>query len=335
VFFPKLLSSLTVTAILGVALAVGAAAAQDHGPGSAGAIGPTKLTVTIDDFPENGDVPPEVTREKVVRDFIVALRDAGVSATYGLSNGNFMRWAPGEQDVLKLWLAADNPLGNHTYDHANLNEVGVQRFIENIEKQDQLLATIDTSPGSIQRRRMFRYPYLDEGKTLKDRDAVRDYLSKNGYQIAEVTDDYFDWAWNNAYYRCLGMHDSKSAAWLTSHVGDSAIRHLRAANAMSEYLFKRRVPQILLIHLNLFTALTIGDILRRWKAQGVMIMPLSEALSDPAYKINPNFAYEGGRTFLDQIGESRGLGLARFEDSKYTVERLNNVCKAAAEKTPH
>jgi len=335
VFFPKLFSRLTLTAILGVAVAVGAAGAQDHGPVSARAIGPTKLTITIDDFPGNGAVPPGVTREEVTSNFIAALRNTGVPDTYGFSNGNLLQWAPGEQDVLKIWLAADSLLGNHTYDHANLNEVGVQRFIDDIEKQDQLLATIDASPGSMRRRRMFRYPYLDEGKTLKDRDAVRDYLSKNGYQIAEVTDDYFDWAWNAAYNRCLGLHDSKSAAWLISHVGDSADRQLRAANAISEYLFKRRVPQIVLIHLNVFTALTIGGILKRWKAQGVVFVPLSETLSDPVYKINPNYAYEGGRTFLDQIGESRGLGLARFEDSKYSLERLNNVCKAAAEKNPH
>jgi peptidoglycan/xylan/chitin deacetylase (PgdA/CDA1 family) len=245
-----------------------------------------------------------------------------------------MEWAPGEQDVLKLWLAADNALGNHTYDHANLNEVGVRRFIADIEKQDRLLAGIDTSPGSMRRRRMFRYPYLAEGKTLMDRDAVRDYLFKNGYQIAEVTDDYFDWAWNGAYSRCLSLHDDKSAAWLTSHVGDSADRHLRAANAMSEYLFKRRVPQILLIHLNLFTARTIGDILKRWKAQRVTFVPLSETLSDPAYKVNPDFAYEGGRTFLVQIGESRGLDPEPFDDTKYALERLNDVCKGAGEKKP-
>lgn len=329
VFSPKLLSRVFLAVALGVALCAGAAFAENVQEGKVNPVGPTKIAITIDDFPENGDLPPGVTRDQVAHNLIAALRDNGVLAPYGFANGNFMEWAPQEQSVIKLWLAAGHPLGNHTYDHPNLNEVGVQRFLESIEKEDKLLATIDTSPDSIKRRRMFRFPFMDEGDTIEKRDAVRNYLFKNGYQIAEVTTDYFDWAWNAAYNRCVASHDDKSAKWLIDHVGESADRYLRGANGSSEYLLKRRIPQILLIHINVFNSITLGGILKRWKDEGVTFVPLTEALSDPAYKINPNHAYDGGQTLFNQIAESRDLGIARFDDSTYTVSRLNEVCKAS------
>ena len=330
-FSPKPVTGLLVLIALGVAIVGAGADAQDDPLAPGKPIGSTRLAITVDDFPENGDLPFGVTRDQVARDLIAALRNNGALDPYGFANGGFLEWAPEEQSVLTLWLAANHPLGNHTYNHPSLSKAGVKRFIESIEKEDKFLAAIDTSSESIRRRRIFRYPFLDEGDTPEKRIAVRNYLFKNHYQIAEVTTDYSDWVWNRAYNRCLAAQDDKSVAWPIGHVGDSADRHLRGANAISEYLLKRRIPQILLIHINAFSALTIGGILKRWKDQGVSFVPLSEALSDPVYKMNPNYAGVG-LTFLEQIAEWRGLAVTRFEDSTYTFKRLNSVCGPAPER---
>jgi peptidoglycan-N-acetylglucosamine deacetylase len=291
-------------------------------------LGPTKVTLTIDDFPENGDLPPGTTRQEVAQKIIETLKVNGLTNPYGFSNGNFMEYDPSEKDIFKMWLAVAHPLGNHTYDHANLNQIGVKAFLEDIAKQDDLLATFDSSPGAIKRRRVFRYPYMDEGNTLEKREAVRQYLSKNDYRIAEVTVDYFDWAWNAAFNRCTTQQDEKSIAWLKDHIGDSADRHLRGSNAVSDYLLNRRIPHILLVHINAFNAMTLGPIIKHWKGEGVQFVSLDETLADPIYKFDPKFAYEGGLTFLDQIAESRGLGIAKYDDNIYTMERLNQVCRA-------
>ena len=298
-------------------------------------LGPTRLTITIDDLPASGGPPPGTTPKDVARSFIAALQANGVTEPYGFATGDFIEHAPQEASILKQWLALGYPLGNHTYDHVNLDDVDAPRFIESIQKQDKILASFDTSPESIHRRRMFRYPYTEEGDTLQRREAVREYLSKNGYQIAEITTDYYDWAWNAAYLRCLAAHNDASVAWLKSHAEESATRHLRSSNAISERLFQRRIPQILLIHMNAFTALTLSEILKKWRDDGVVFVPLSETLSDPVYKVDPNYPYEGGRTFLQQIADSRETWIGRFKDSTYSLRHLNRVCSDVKEGEPH
>ena len=297
-------------------------------------LGPTRVAITIDDIPDHGDLLPDMTRMSLAQSLIAILKANGVTRARGFTNGSFMDEHPEEIAIYKAWLTAGYPLGNHTYDHPNLNQVTVRAYLANIARQDQLLATISGFSPLIKDRRVFRYPYLDEGNTLKRRDAVRAYLAKNHYRIAEVTTDYFDWAWTDAYTRCLAQHDDQSMAWLKSHIVESADRHLRSSNAISELLFKRRIPHILLMHDGSFDVLTLDAILKQWSKEGVEFISLEEALADPVYQINPDFAYTDGLSFLEQIANARHIDVAALEDSIYTIERLNDVCKSPPSSKP-
>ena len=269
-----------------------------------------------------------MSREDIARGFIRIFKDNGIADVYGFTNGNFKPDNPQELAIFKLWLDAGFPLGNHTYDHPNLNQVGAARFIANIAKQDALLATLSKYSLLIKQRFMFRYPFLDEGDTLRKRNAVRQYLANNGYRIAEVTTDYYDWAWTDAYTRCLSQHNQQQIDWLKGHITESADQHLREANAISNRLFNRTIPHILLIHDGSFDVVTLGAVLKHWHAEGVVFISLHEALSDPVYQINPNYAYKDGRDFLEQISAARHVDISNMESPAYSIDQLNAVCKA-------
>jgi peptidoglycan/xylan/chitin deacetylase (PgdA/CDA1 family) len=264
---------------------------------------------------------------------VAILKANGVEHAFGFTNGNFMEWAPQEIGMYKVWLSAGYPLGNHTYSHPNVNEVTVDAYLENIAKQDRILTSLAGFSTLIEYRKTFRYPYLAEGDTLKRRDAVRSYLARNRYRIAEVTTEYYDWAWTDAYSRCLAQSNDKSMAWLKDHIVDSADRHLRSANLVSELLFKRRIPQILLLHDGSFDVLTLDAILKQWRQEGVEFVSLDQALADPVYRINPNFAYPDGLDFLEQIAAARSIDTDSLADRIYTVERINSVCPAPPSKS--
>jgi peptidoglycan/xylan/chitin deacetylase (PgdA/CDA1 family) len=315
----------SVFLIAALALA-GVASAGPNPSASNQPIGPVKVAITVDDIPEHGDLPTGVNREDISRGLLKVFKENGVDHVYGFTNGNFMEDSPEEIGILKEWLIAGYPLGNHTYSHPNLNSVTTSSYLADIAKQDQILQTLAPFSPLIQKRHMFRYPFLDEGKTLEKRNAVREYLAANGYRIAEVTIDYDDWAWTDAYTRCLAKHDDKTVQWLKDHVTESADRTLRDSTSNAKLLFNRQIPQILLIHIAVFNTLTLDKILKDWRAKGVQFVSLDEALSDPVYSINPNLAYDGGRSFLEQIAEARKIPIAQA-DSAYSVENLNKICK--------
>lgn len=303
------------------------AAAQSEPPGPKEPPGSTKVAITVDDIPEHGDLTRGVTRMDIARGVLKALKDNNVTQAYGFANGYFMHYDPGEIVILREWLRAGYPLGNHTYEHTDLEQVTPRAYIADIEKADRLLQTLAPVSSLVAHRHVFRYPYLHEGDTLAKRDAVRDYLVKNGYIIAQVTIDYHDWAWTDAYSRCVTQGDDKLVAWLKAHVVDSAERHLRNSKSVARLLFGRDIVHILLIHLGRFDALMLDAILRDFRRKGVKFVTLDEALAEPAYKLNPNLPYKGESTFLEQFAKARKLNIAPFTDTEYTEDRLSEVCK--------
>ncbi|MGA2412546.1 MAG: polysaccharide deacetylase family protein [Candidatus Binataceae bacterium] len=291
--------------------------------------GPATIAITVDDIPDHGDLMPGVTRREISLGVIKALKQNGVAHAYGFTNGTFMQDDPREIGILKLWLDAGYPLGNHTYHHPDLTKISARAFIADIARQDRLLGTLANYSPLIAKRFRFRYPYLDEGNTLKKRNEVRAYLFRNGYRIAQVTTDYYDWAWTDAYTRCTLQNDRKSVAWLKDHIVESADRHLRESEDVSERLVGRNIPYILLVHVGIFDALTLGAVLQHWRAEGVSFISLDQALADPAYSINPNVVYDDGRNFLEQIAMSRNLDVSPLTDNTFPIDRLNQFCQAA------
>jgi peptidoglycan/xylan/chitin deacetylase (PgdA/CDA1 family) len=290
----------------------------------------TEVAITVDDIPEHGDLLPGVSREDTARGVIKVLTDHGMTHVFGFANGDFMIENPQELGILKMWLRAGYPLGNHTFSHPDLNDRSAKTFIANIGRQNRLLATLTSDSSLVKERYMFRYPFMNEGNTLGKRNAVRAYLASAGYRVAEVTVDYNDWSWTDAYARCLIQNDGKSIAWLKGHIVDAAVLHLRESNSISKRLFGRRIRQILLIHDGWFDALTLDGIIKRWRALGVRFIPLEAALVDPVYEVNPNLAYDNRLTFLKQIARSRHVDIGDLEDQAYTIDRLSEVCGATS-----
>jgi peptidoglycan/xylan/chitin deacetylase (PgdA/CDA1 family) len=292
------------------------------------------VAVTVDDLPASGDLPPGISREQIIRAVIKTLKDNHIPQVYGFANGRDIGREPALLDVLKEWLRAGYPLGNHSYSHLDLNKVTVTAYTADIERMDHLLQTLAPLSPLIEQRWVYRYPYLDEGETLAKRDAVRDYLFQHGYRISPVTIDFYDWAWDDAYTRCLSQNDRKSVARLKADVADAAIRQLRGAEAISRLLFGHNIPQILLLHDCLFESLTLNRTLERLRADGVKFVSLDTVLADPAYRINPNQGSAVGLTLLEQIAAARNIDIDKLEATPYTIDRLNQVCRGQPTLSP-
>lgn len=178
--------------------------------------------------------------------------------------------------------------------------------------------------------RYFRYPYLFEGDTQKKRDTIREYLFTHHYKVAQVTTDFEDYLWNNAYVRCVKKKDNQSIEWLKKSYIEQALKSIKVAHIQSQLIFKRDIKQILLLHIGVFDALMLDDLLTTFERHQIKFISLPEALQDKAYQINPNIVSKHTGGFLDQMMLAKKIQPPNFVKNfiaNIPEKKINNLCR--------
>ncbi|MCE3238919.1 MAG: hypothetical protein K0R24_1900 [Gammaproteobacteria bacterium] len=284
------------------------------------------IAITVDDIPGNGQKPSGMTHLEIAQEILIALKKHRISGVYGLMNGDKIEGSKEGLAVIKEWLASGQLLGNHTFSHLDLVKTNSDNYIADIQKNDVLLKRLMGNKDY----RYFRYPYLAEGNTPPKRKAIRHYLIEKQYKIAPVTVDFFDYAWNDAYVRCLKKNDLAAIAWLKQSYLQQALNALALSHSLSILLFKRDIKNVLLIHMNAFSAEMLDALLSAYEQNNVKFISLAKALQDPVYKTNPNVVRDRAYTFLNQVRLARGLENPPLVSQLYASlpeYRLSKLCR--------
>ena len=215
--------------------------------------------------------------------------------------------------VVKLWTDAGYPLGNHTYSHPDLHKIPTGNYLQDIDRNEPVLRRLTPLDW-----KYFRYPFLREGNTVSKKKAVREHLQSKGYRIAEVTVDFEDWSWNDPYARCKNTGDLNAIKWLKSTYLSNATDNLERAKKMTDALFNKPVAHILLLHVGAFDAEMLEPLIRAYQDRGVEFIPVSEAVSDPIYELNPEVPFEFGAEFTFYVMKARKLSLKDLGLEPYT-----------------
>jgi peptidoglycan/xylan/chitin deacetylase (PgdA/CDA1 family) len=204
--------------------------------------------------------------ERIVR----ALTDHHVPATGFVIAGAIEK---GQWAFLEQFRQAGLTLGNHTYTHRSLNQIGAQKYIEDVARADTVLAPIMTEP------KYFRYPYLAEGNATS-KPEVLNYLTSHHYTVAPVTIDSKDFKFNEELYhvpyraRENYILQRMKPRYL-EYVWQQTLKAEKRANGQP-------VKQILLIHANLLNSYLLGDLIEMYQKHGYTFITLTEALQTPA-----------------------------------------------------
>ena len=280
-----------------------------------------KLAITIDDLPQNGPLPPGVTRVDITRDTLAVLKKRQVPPVYGFINAKKLEGSVDGAEALKMWAAAE-PFGNHTYTHIDLEANTADAFEREVEQNEPTLELL-AKPGSDWH--WLRYPYLHEGDTVEKRRAVREYLTKHGYKIAQVTLDWEDYMWNNAYARCAAKNDTKSIEWLRTSYLRTASEFLDLGRAQAKLIYGHEINYVLLMHLGAYSSTIMPDALDLLKKKGFKLVTLEEAQSDPVYQGDPDIGLHDAGTMLDQMMQLKQIKYPEHVEKPY--KELQSVCQ--------
>jgi peptidoglycan-N-acetylglucosamine deacetylase len=280
-----------------------------------------KLAITMDDLPQNGALPPGVTRVEITRNTLAVFKKRHVPPVYGFVNAKKIEGSVDGAEALKLWAAAE-PVGNHTYTHIDLEQNTAEAFERDLEQDEPALELLARAGENWH---WLRYPYLHEGDTVEKRRAVRSYLTAHGYKIAQVTMDWEDYLWNSAYARCAAKNDAKSIDWLRSSYLSTASTFIDLARAQAKLIYGHEINYVLLTHLGAFSSTILPDALDLLKKKGFKLVTLEEAESDPAYESDPDVGLHDAGTLLDQWMQVKQIKYPEHAEKPY--KELESVCQ--------
>jgi peptidoglycan/xylan/chitin deacetylase (PgdA/CDA1 family) len=266
-----------------------------------------QVAVTIDDLPAGmSDRLPASEITAMTTKLLDTLRDQKIPVV-GFVNEKKL-YKTGEVDerikALQMWIDHGFELGNHTFSHASLNQVGLKAWEEEVIRGETVTSML-LAPRKM-RLRYFRHPYLDTGRDLQTRREAEAFLVDRGYRIAPITLDGWDWMFAGIYEDAKNRND----AALQQQLVKEYLAYHDAVFAYSEQLSVKIVgyepKQILLLHASRLEADHIGELLDVLRKRGYRFITLEDALSDQAYSLPDTYVGEEGTGWLDHWAISQG-----------------------------
>lgn len=277
-----------------------------------------QVAFTFDDLPAHGPLPPGMARPDVVTSLLKTFKRQSMPPIYGFVNGFRVRQYPYQIHILQAWHAAGQPLGNHTWSHPELDKLSAAQYERNIARNQELLHKVD--PGGDWH--WFRYPFLEEGNTVAKREDVRNWLAAHGYRIAEVSMDFQDYLWNDAYARCAAEHDGAAIQQLHDTYLATAGQFIGVHRELAHNLYGRDIPYVLLMHVGAFDARMLPELITLFRDRGFQFITLEQAMADPVYRADPRVPTPGGSTFNEMVAAQRHAEIPNGQEPTRLLDRL-------------
>jgi peptidoglycan/xylan/chitin deacetylase (PgdA/CDA1 family) len=279
------------------------------------------VAVTVDDLPAHGPLPPGETRLSITRGYLAVLAAHHVPEAFGFVNAGAIDRDPDGGAALDAWRAAGQPLGNHTFSHLNLDDApSLEAWEADVVAGEPAVAARMKGADW----RYLRFPYLQTGTASARHDGAQAFLTARGYRIASISLTFNDWAYTEAYARCAAKGDAAAIGVMESQYLGAVEAGLAQMRAVSQRVYGRMIPQVLLTHIGAWSARTLPAVLDRLDAAGARYITLDQAQSDPAYAQAER--YPGGDGIMERTAKARGVDLADLALASPEVD-VQTLCR--------
>ena len=231
------------------------------------------VALTFDDLPVAGGVDATAIGNSIAINGAIL---ASLAKHHAMAIGFVNQKRVGDPGVLARWIAAGHQLGNHGYSHADLNELSLAQFEEEVVKGE----------GG-RKDRYFRFPFNHTGETREKHDAAAAFLRTRGYTVATCTIDNSDYVFAAAYLKGA-----------TAQIADAYVEYtgkeIDYYTTLNRQVFGRSIPHVMLLHVNRLNADTLDRILDLLEARGYRYVTIEEAQSDAAYRTPDTYVTKFG-----------------------------------------
>lgn len=267
-----------------------------------------EVVITIDDLCFVGAATDFATVRANTELLLKPIAEQKIPAIGFVVGSSFDRYKPQERQALyDLWVKAGCQLGNHTWTHANYDEVSSQAYEAEIKRTDAQMRK------ALGRKHIdyFRAPYLNNGKDDAKKTELRRFLSSHRWTEAPVTIDTDDWKFADAYDKAFERGDRPTMDKLAA----AYVPYIEARTAFFEKqaqnLFGRPMPQILLTHANRINARQMSELLAMFRRRGYSFVNLASALKDKAYATPDTYVGSWGLSWIYRWQLAKGQEIVK------------------------
>lgn len=268
---------------------------------SINAVAQTKKTIaiTIDDIPIMSKTPISMEDAASVNAKLLhVLKMHGVTAVgFVNEDGLLVRGKiDAGVDILDQWLAAGMELGNHNFGHVGLWRSTLSANQDAVVKGEVFTRWLTSSRNKP--LRYYRHPFTQTGRNEVEKQAFEDFLTSRGYTVAPFTIDHDDYIYSCVYDKLVQSLDAAKQELVKTEYLAHLENAVKVYESMSQQLFDRQIPQILLIHANRLNAEALDAMLSKLRGMGYTFVSLDTALEDEAYRSKTNASKQFGPSWL-------------------------------------
>jgi peptidoglycan/xylan/chitin deacetylase (PgdA/CDA1 family) len=262
------------------------------------------VSVTIDDVPNTR----LYEQNGFSSDLMHKLDSLNIPVTLFVNEGLLYKTDHVEKNtqLLETWAGKNYvSLANHTFSHSRYSKVGLDSFINDIEKGNEMLTQL--AKKNDKSVRFFRFTYNDLGKDSAQHTEIRYYLKKENYEIAPFSVESADWLYNTVYLRYLENGQKEEARKIGEDYVKQSLRLFHYFDSLSLDLYGRKIKHIYLCHDNRLNADYLPDIIHGLKRDGYTFISLDEAAADPVYNQPDRYYKKWGISWIYRLMADKTL----------------------------
>jgi len=267
-----------------------------------------EIAFTFDDAPRAGTscLDAKTRSQRLIQQLQQA---APVPAMFMVTTKNLQQH--GEQ-ALNAYVGAGHLLGNHSHAHQHPERLGLESYLADVQQAQQQLQRWP------QYRPYYRFPFLNEGRSIDMRDGIRSGLKQLGLKPAYVTVDNYDWYMDHLLQKALQEGRTLNMAALRVWYVEEMMRSIRFYDAVAEANLGRSPRHVLLLHENDLAALFLADLIAALAGEGWKVISPLAAYQDPLAETLPDtlFNNQGRVAALAHLNGVKRRDLVPFNEEE-------------------
>ncbi len=267
-----------------------------------------QIAITIDDLPFVDSYRLPINEvEEATNSLLDKLSSNSISATGFVIGRQLVEQENSEikRDIVKAWLNKGQSIGNHTYSHPSLNNVTLSGYINNFNKNEEVLKQL--YPSGQKTGKYFRYPFLQMGSDTTRKNGFERFLKSVDYRIAPVTIDNSDYIFNDVYVEAyLKGDETTMQKAIESYLG--YLREIiKCYEQITLEIVGHPIKHIFLCHANLINADHFDKVIAVFEEEGYTFISLEDALTDSIYQRTDTLTISGGWSHIDRWKKNDGI----------------------------